>query len=213
MLQIRQNLISIIKRLTSEKRPNFIIDTLCLALTYVIFHTHQIGSYVDELKGSLATTAAEMISLANVTKLIASECENDDIVIEESLRESMYNNIDLVCVNLLTEGLNKAAEDILSGTHHLFASTPADRKPLEMRLLKLELVRSMTSWMKLKLPNQIICDIHKTNSAMFNLIFSELNEPQQSEDNYTAATDCIIQLLTLSKKSREFKDLADFMLA
>ena len=43
---------------------------------------------------------------------MASECENDDIVIEESLRESFFDYIDKICGNVLKNILDTWAEKV-----------------------------------------------------------------------------------------------------
>jgi len=135
----------------------------------VLFHTHHLGDAFGEIKNELSQTSGECISLLTVTEYIATECENEDIVIEESLRESMYNYIDVIAPDLFTSIFNFLSERILNEELQTWGSKE------EIQKVKLGILKSVTNWLKMKLPEQFISELHTQNQSIFNLIFKELD--------------------------------------
>ena len=51
----------------------------------------------------------------NILQYLAGECDNDELVIEESLRESYYNYVDVLAESVMKQGLEKVSVLINSG--------------------------------------------------------------------------------------------------
>ena len=105
---LKNNLIAVIKSFAQAQRPRFIQRSLCLGLTYIILQTHNqpdiwspgsqdSRSLVQALIENLSGTPEEVQSLLTICRYMASECEDDGIVIEESLRESYFDYMDVAC--------------------------------------------------------------------------------------------------------------------
>ena len=139
---------------------------------------------------------------------MASECEDDGIVIEESLRESYFDFIDIICDDVLQHIYNQWSTKLIT--------TGADQvDKMDLIILKDSIVYGFYKWIQLRLPDQTIIDLPTKNNGTLELVFMQLNQTgysQQEEDSVTNATDCITQLLSVSKKKKElFKPLIEFL--
>ena len=60
-----------------------------MGLSYIIFHVHQslpADGFISRLGEQLSGNLREVINFLVVVRYLASECEDDEIVIEETLR-------------------------------------------------------------------------------------------------------------------------------
>ena len=66
-----------------------------MGMAFVTFHIHQQWpSIVSDLYSELNSSAEEAYCLLTIVKYMASECEDESIVIEQSIRESFYDFLD-----------------------------------------------------------------------------------------------------------------------
>jgi len=78
------------------------MDNLCIGVAYVTMHTHRLWhSCVEDLVKALSNTPEEAICLITIFKYMASECEDEGVVIEESLRESFFDYLDVICEQVI----------------------------------------------------------------------------------------------------------------
>ena len=64
-------------------------------MTYIVLHTHRIWTdLIKDLITNLNSNIQEAHCLLTILGYMASECEDESVVIEESLRESFFNYID-----------------------------------------------------------------------------------------------------------------------
>ena len=88
---------SVIKAFCALNQKKFIMENLCIGMAYIVFHTHRVwNNLMEELIQSLSSTLAEANCLITIIRYLASECEDEGIVIEESLRESFFDYLDVV---------------------------------------------------------------------------------------------------------------------
>lgn len=74
------------------------MDNLCIGMAYVTMHTHRLWhECVLDLGKALSHTPEEAMCLVTIFGQMASECEDESVVIEESLRESFFEFLDIVC--------------------------------------------------------------------------------------------------------------------
>ena len=107
----------IIKVAIQQERPAFIKKCLCLGLTYIILHTHNLdtnNSLVRDLIQQFSANPDDAICLLYLLRYMASECEDEGIVIEESLRESYFEYIDQICDIVFKEVYDEWAGKILA---------------------------------------------------------------------------------------------------
>jgi hypothetical protein len=68
-----------------------------MGFTYILFHTHQSDSnIVDLLSQNLSGSPLRAYCLLLLTEYFASECEDENVVIEESLREKLFDYMDQI---------------------------------------------------------------------------------------------------------------------
>lgn len=114
VLSLKSNVIMIIKHFANSGQKKFIIQNLCIGLAYIIFHSHRIWpNLVDELIAELGQTPIEAQYLMIIMGYLASECEDEQIVIEESLRESFFDFIDLIVPFVMKNLFNLWAQRLL----------------------------------------------------------------------------------------------------
>ena len=71
------------------------MENVCLGFAYIIMHVHQEWpTLINDLIISLSNTQSEVISLLKIIGFMASEADDDNVVIEESLREQFFDFID-----------------------------------------------------------------------------------------------------------------------
>jgi len=123
---------------------------------------------------------------------MASECENDNIVIEESLRESFYDFIDRQVEVVFKDVFNRWALQFIN----------MDQNLNEVKTLKKDLMNAFHEWTKLKLPREVLLVLPEICPNLLELIFAELGNQSDDEDNDLTeiASDCFIQLLVVIKK-------------
>ena len=66
--------------------------------------------------------------------------------------------------------------------------------------LKSKLVDAFYNWIKLKLPDEVIMNMTTNYPDLLQLVFSEL---ENKDENLENATNCVIELISLSRKKPE----------
>lgn len=75
--------------------PRFILNVLCTALAYLTIHTHQIWpALITDITAKFSADIEQAFCLLRILKYMAEDCDNEQIVVEESLKESYYNFLD-----------------------------------------------------------------------------------------------------------------------
>ena len=85
-------------------------------------------------------------SLFKIIEYLASECEDDSIVIEETIRESFFDYIDTICDSVM-------ADIFTPWSSKLTARDMGECSPDDIDLLKINLIKAFTAWMTLRLPD------------------------------------------------------------
>jgi hypothetical protein len=67
--------------------------------------------------------------------------------------------------------------------------------------LKIGVIKAFYQWMRLKLPENTIIGLTENNQIILEFIFNEIRESESNEELIEGCTDCIIQLISVSKKS------------
>ena len=121
ILQMRKELIQILQHYTSQQfragsvsqqafankpAPKFILNTLCTAIACFTIHTHQQWpNLFGELIQYFSNDIEQAFCLLQILRYISIDCDNESIVIEESLRTSYYNYIDTAVRNQIFKGI------------------------------------------------------------------------------------------------------------
>lgn len=92
---MKNNLVGVIKKFAQSNQQKVILDNLCLSLCYIMMHTHSVwANMVQELYQILNSSVPEAKCLLAIIAFMASESEDESVVIEETVRESFYHYID-----------------------------------------------------------------------------------------------------------------------
>ncbi len=70
----------------------------------------------------------------------------------------------------------------------------------KIQRLKSKLMDAFYNWIKLKLPDDLIINMTEQFPDLLNLVFTEL---ENKDENLENATNCVIELITLSRKKPE----------
>ena len=106
--KIRDKLFQIVKSFCALDKPAFIMENICLGFAYIIMHVHQEWpTLINDLVNSLSNTQSEVISLLKIVDFMASEADDDNVVIEESLREQFFDFLDANSPAVFNQILNQ----------------------------------------------------------------------------------------------------------
>ena len=68
---------------------------LCTALAYLSIHTHQIWpTLITDITAAFSNDLEQAFCLLRILKYMAEDCDNEQIVVEESVKESFYGYLD-----------------------------------------------------------------------------------------------------------------------
>ena len=112
---LKMNMMNIIIEFANMKKPKFILKSLCLGFTFILFHSHQgfpSSELLNQLQNSMSATPEQAFCLLKILEYFASECEDDNVVIEESLRESLFDYIDKLSDPVFTLIYNQWAQKL-----------------------------------------------------------------------------------------------------
>ena len=121
---------------------------------------------------------------------MAEDCDNEQIVVEESIKESYFYFLD-----------SHARQFIFLNIFNQWAlnipSLPQQDDPNKVTFLQNRLMDTFLSWVKLSLPTEVYENMLTENVAMVDLIFQQLTS--EDEDNLQVAVNCIVELMQLSR--------------
>lgn len=130
-----------------------------------------------------------------ILKYMASDCDNDSIVIEDSVRHKYFEYLDKIVDQVFSQIFNLWAQKI--NQQVINDQTTEDFK---LQRLKSKLVDAFYNWIKLKLPDEVIANMTSLYPDLLALVFSEL---ENKDENLENATNCVIELIILSRKKPE----------
>lgn len=87
----------IIKRMALEENSRPQLQSLCTALAILVIHINESWpSFVQDITQELSGSVDHAICLLLILKYMASDCDNDSIVIEDSIRQNYYLFMDKI---------------------------------------------------------------------------------------------------------------------
>lgn len=152
----------VIQRMSTEGQQKFLLNSLCTALAILIMHINeQWKDFVQDLSEKLSESVDHATCLLLVLKYMASDCDNDSIVIEDSIRNNFFNFLDNIAPQVFSQIFNQWAQKLLVGGLGLVVRSSAGQAPpesldtLKMQRLRSKLVDAFYNWIKLKLPDRV----------------------------------------------------------
>lgn len=80
-----------------QGRPPFILNCLCTSLAILAMHMNEAWpELVEDLTREFANSVAQATCLLMILKYMASDCDNDSIVIEDSIRSNYFLFMDAI---------------------------------------------------------------------------------------------------------------------
>ena len=143
------------------------MNVLCTALAYLTIHTHQIWpSLINDITQAFSNDLEQAFCLLRVFKYMAEDCDNEQIVVEESVKESFYSYLDSNARELVFKNIfNQWALNI----PQLVANPAIDSN--KVTFLQNRLMDTFLAWIRLALPVEVFANLLSENSAMIELIF------------------------------------------
>lgn len=80
----------------------------------------------------------------------------------------------------------------------------ADQEEYKLLRLKSKLIDAFYNWLKIKLPDEIFINITESYPDLLKLVFQELDGEDEILEN---ATNCIIEMILLAKRKKQFEGL------
>lgn len=72
------------------------------------------------------------------------------------------------------------------------------------------MIDAFYNWLKIKLPDEIFANMVQSYPDLIQLVFSELESNDESLEN---ATNCVIELILLAKKKKEFNSIGELVIS
>ena len=93
--------------MATNNKPNYLINSLCTGLAILIMHLNEnwedmVDNLISEFSGSVELATC----LLMILKYMASDCDNESIVIEDSLRSTYFRFIDLIAPQVFEQIFN-----------------------------------------------------------------------------------------------------------
>eukprot|EP00351_Strombidinopsis_sp_SopsisLIS2011_P006193 CAMPEP_0116880360 /NCGR_PEP_ID=MMETSP0463-20121206/12276_1 /TAXON_ID=181622 /ORGANISM="Strombidinopsis sp, Strain SopsisLIS2011" /LENGTH=124 /DNA_ID=CAMNT_0004530835 /DNA_START=571 /DNA_END=945 /DNA_ORIENTATION=- len=123
---------------------------------------------------------------------MADDCDNDKLVIEDSIRSNYFSFIDSHSEQVFNSILNVWSQKLNSD------QSLQQEDPLKVSLLKGKIIEAFFCWIKLKLPEEVFVTLTEKNQDLIKLVFDELNS--QEDDNAEMATNCIVELIFIARR-------------
>jgi len=80
---------------TGKPAPSFILNVVCTSVAYFSMHAHPYWpTLIQDLANSLAESDDQATCLLSTLTYMANDCDNDSIVIEDSIRQAFFNYLD-----------------------------------------------------------------------------------------------------------------------
>ena len=96
--------------------PPYIINGISTSLALLCLHVfNSWPTLIDDLMLELSGSIDHCVCLLQILTYFASDCDNDDIVIEESIRKQFYNFIDQMAPTIFSKIFNDLAHKIQAG--------------------------------------------------------------------------------------------------
>lgn len=167
---------------------------LCTALAYLTIHTHQIWpTLVDDITQAFSADIDQAFCLLQVLKYMANDCDNESIVIEDSLRQTYYGRLDEAAREKIFKGIFEQWAQNLPALQ----ANPAIDKTKLLRLRN-RILDTFESWIRLALPDEVFENLVNDCPHLIEMLFAELDS--EEDDNLTTAVNCIVELISLSQK-------------
>ena len=129
---------------------------------------------------------------------MANDCDNDTIIIENSVREAFFTYIDSSARSLVFKQIFDGWSAKLPQIKQVISETKLDA-------LKVKILETFLAWVKLSLPPEVFVNLVSDNPNLMELIFSELHSDES--DNLEAATAIVIELIHLSRRRSQYNTI------
>jgi hypothetical protein len=131
-----------------------------------------------------------------ILKYMASDCDNDSIVIEDSIRGDFFTFLDSIATLVFNQIFNSWAQKMLAGNFGQVSralghnKSEEDRQTLLLQRMRSKLVEAFYHWLKMRLPDRVFEGLVANNPHLLELVFKELEN--NSDENMENATNCVI---------------------
>jgi hypothetical protein len=136
------NYVVIIKRLSQVEGSKASINSLCTAFAILAMHLNlHWTDFVENLSAELSENVDQVTALFLIIKYMADICDNDSIVIEDSMRQQFFTFMDNIAAQIFEGIFNLWAGKLLQSGLGVAASAksaspgvsaiPTDRQELE----------------------------------------------------------------------------------
>ena len=111
-----KHLLVIIRTMAAEGQPAYLLNSLCTALAICIMHMRDSWQdFVEFLTQEFSDSVDHATCLLMILKYMASDCDNDSIVIEESLRREFFSFLDEIAPQVFETIFNAWSINLIAG--------------------------------------------------------------------------------------------------
>ena len=141
--------------------------------------------------------------LLRILKYMAEDCDNEQIVVEESIKESYYNFLDS---HARTHIFKNIFTQWVCNLHSL------NVEPAKLTFLQNRLMDTFLAWIRLALPAEVFENIMAENRPVVDLVFEQL--ASGDDENVQVAANCLVELMKSSRLAKNnFASFLDLVFA
>lgn len=209
-----QDLVQIITHYSStffrdgKPAPRFILNVLCTALAYLTIHTHLVWpNLISDITQAFSGDIEQAFCLLRILKYMAEDCDNEQIVVEESMQESFYKFLDAHAREHIFKNIfNQWALNIPT----LLSNQAVDQS--KVTFLQNRVMDTFLAWIRLALPAEVFENLLPENPAMVDLVFQQLGS--EDDENVQVAVNCVVELMTIGRvKKNNFGAFLDLVMS
>lgn len=102
--------------MAAEGQPTHILNSLCTALAICAMHINEHWhDFVEGLMADFSDSVDHATCLLLILKYMAADCDNDSIVVEDSVRHNFFHFIDGISQQVFELIFNTWATNLLAG--------------------------------------------------------------------------------------------------
>jgi hypothetical protein len=157
----------------NKPAPKFILNVLCTAFAYFSIHIHaKWPTLIEDVAQIFQADIDRAFVLLSTLKYMADDCDNESIVIEDSIRDSYFGFLDSRArVSVFQSIFDHWAKNI---------SLVDDVKKASQ--LKGALMETFLAWIKLRLPDEVFKNLVVECPNLLALVFQQMADAQDDEN-------------------------------
>lgn len=163
---------------------------------------------LEELTARLSSTDECSLVLLICLKYMANDCDYQSIVIEDSVRSQFFKLLDAFAEIMIFSGILEPMSAKLEAMDKMSLTPNNPASVIEK--LKREVIWCFKAWIRLRLPDSAMANLHLTSPTLLHFVFKNLTGDESknsvvSDELQEAAQECVIELVRTASGSKNLE--------